>query len=44
MGNNSLVSFGAKLFGVSNTSEDILVGLLKSRTSLSSAVERFDLK
>lgn len=43
LGNNSLVSFGAKLFGVSNTSEDVLVGLLKSRTSLTTVIKKYNL-
>ena len=43
LSDNSLVSFGAKLFGISNTSEDLLVGLLKSRTSLTDVINRFHL-
>jgi tyrosine-protein kinase Etk/Wzc len=41
---SSVASFGAKLFGVSNSSEDFLLGILNSRTALEKVVNVFDLK
>ncbi len=41
---NSATSFGAKLFGLSTTSDDIIFGLLRSRTVLIKAINKFDLQ
>ncbi|MGE5496631.1 MAG: GumC family protein, partial [Syntrophothermus sp.] len=35
---------GSKLFGVSSTSEDLLLGILNSRTALTEVINKFDLK
>ena len=42
-GKSSIASMGAKLFGGTNQSEDIILGLLNSRTSLSKIIDKFDL-
>lgn len=42
-GRSSIASMGAKLFGATNQSEDIVLGLLNSRSSLSKIIEKFDL-
>lgn len=42
-GKSSIASMGSKLFGVANTSEDVLLGILNSRTALKEIVNRFDL-
>jgi capsule polysaccharide export protein KpsE/RkpR len=36
-------SFGAEMFGVTSSSQQIIFGILKSRTSLTDVIERFDL-
>ena len=42
-GRSSIASMGAKLFGGTNQSEDIILGLLNSRTSLTKIIDKFDL-
>ena len=42
-GKSSLAAAGSRLFGVSNTSEDIVLGILNSRTALVEIVNRFNL-
>jgi tyrosine-protein kinase Etk/Wzc len=42
-GKSSVASFGAKLFGVSGSSEDVLLGILNSRTALQNVLDRFEL-
>ena len=42
-GKSSLASAGSKLFGVTNTSEDILLGILNSRTAITSVIEKYNL-
>jgi tyrosine-protein kinase Etk/Wzc len=42
-GKSSLASAGSKLFGVSNTSEDILLGILNSRTAVTDVINKFNL-
>ena len=42
-GKSSIASMGAKLFGGTNQSEDIILGLLNSRTSLTKIIDKFDL-
>lgn len=42
-GKSSIASMGSKLFGVANTSEDVLLGILNSRTALKEIVNRFGL-
>ena len=40
---SSLVSMGSKLFGVTNTSEDVLLGIINSRTALTDIIKKFNL-
>lgn len=40
---NSALSVGAKLFGVSSTDEDLILGLLNSRTVIENVVNRYNL-
>lgn len=40
---SSIAAMGSKLFGVSNTSEDILLGILYSRSALTDAIKKFNL-
>ena len=42
-GKNDAISLGAKLFGMSNSSEDLILGILYSTSSLSQVIERFNL-
>ena len=42
-GKSSIVSLGSKLFGSSNTSEDVLVGIINSRTALTTIIKKYDL-
>jgi tyrosine-protein kinase Etk/Wzc len=42
-GKSSLAAAGSRLFGVSNTSEDIVLGILNSRTAVVEIVNRFNL-
>ena len=41
---SSTASFGAKLLGLSSTSDDIIYGLLNSRTILSDVIQKFNLE
>ena len=44
LGSNSpLASMGANLLGISGTSQDMLLGILNSRTTLTKAINEFDL-
>ncbi len=40
---SSLVSLGARAFGVSNTSEDVLLGIINSRMALTGIIKKFHL-
>ena len=42
-GKSSATSIGTKLLGISSTSEDILLGLLNSRTALINTIQKFNL-
>lgn len=42
-GKSSIASMGSKLFGMSNTSEDLLLGILNSRTALVNVIKKFEL-
>lgn len=42
-GKSSIASMGSKIFGVSNTSEDILLGIINSRTALTDVINKFNL-
>jgi uncharacterized protein involved in exopolysaccharide biosynthesis len=42
-GKSGAASIGSKLLGLSNSSEDLLLGILNSRTTLMKVVEKFDL-
>ncbi len=42
-GKSSLAALGAKAFGVSNTSEDVLLGIINSRMALSWVIHKFNL-
>ncbi|MCK9209494.1 MAG: Wzz/FepE/Etk N-terminal domain-containing protein [Ignavibacteriaceae bacterium] len=42
-GKSSIASAGSKLFGVSNTSEDVLLGIINSRTALTKVINKFSL-
>jgi uncharacterized protein involved in exopolysaccharide biosynthesis len=42
-GKSSIASMGAKLFGASNQSEDVILGLLNSRSGLTKIINKFDL-
>ena len=42
-GKSSIASMGSRLFGVSNTSEDVLLGILNSRTALTTIINKFSL-
>ena len=42
-GKSSIASMGSRLFGVSNTSEDILLGIINSRTALADIINKFNL-
>jgi|SRR5690554_1260075 len=42
-GKSSIASLGSKLFGVSNTSEDVLLGILNSRSALVNVINKFNL-
>jgi uncharacterized protein involved in exopolysaccharide biosynthesis len=43
-GKSSAASLGSKLLGVSGSSEDVLLGILNSRTALTSVIEKYSLK
>lgn len=42
-GKTSIASAGSRLFGMSNTSEDILLGILNSRTAITDVIKKFNL-
>ncbi|MFZ1518092.1 MAG: hypothetical protein WAU11_04915 [Ignavibacteriaceae bacterium] len=42
-GKSSLASLGSKAFGLSNTSEDVLLGILNSRTAITNVINKFNL-
>lgn len=42
-GKSSIASAGSRLFGASNTSEDVLLGIINSRTALIDVIKKFDL-
>ncbi|OGU78802.1 MAG: hypothetical protein A2W11_09465 [Ignavibacteria bacterium RBG_16_35_7] len=42
-GKSSIASAGSRLFGMSNTSEDILLGILNSRTAITDVIKKFNL-
>jgi capsule polysaccharide export protein KpsE/RkpR len=42
-GKSSIASMGSRLFGVSNTSEDVLLGIINSRTALTDVINKFNL-
>ena len=42
-GKSSIASAGSRLFGMSNTSEDILLGILNSRTALINVIKKYNL-
>jgi len=43
LGGGSAISFGAQLLGGGSASEDLIMGILNSRTILSNVVDKFDL-
>lgn len=43
-GKSSAASLGSKLLGVSGSSEDVLLGILNSRTALTSVINKYKLK
>ena len=42
-GKSSIASLGSKAFGLSNTSEDVLLGILNSRSALTDVIKKFHL-
>ena len=42
-GKSSIASAGSRLFGVSNTSEDVLLGIINSRSALVNVIKKFQL-
>lgn len=40
---SSIASMGSKMLGISNTSEDVLLGILNSRTALTEVINKFSL-
>lgn len=42
-GKNSLAAIGARSFGISNTSEDIVLGIVNSRSALTDIINKFHL-
>ena len=42
-GKSSIAAAGSKIFGVSNTSEDVLLGIINSRTALVNVIKKFHL-
>ncbi|OGU42592.1 MAG: hypothetical protein A2058_07725 [Ignavibacteria bacterium GWA2_36_19] len=42
-GKTSIASAGSRLFGVSNTSEDVLLGIINSRSALVNVIKKFHL-
>jgi capsule polysaccharide export protein KpsE/RkpR len=42
-GKSSIAAAGSRFFGISNTSEDVLLGILNSRTALTDIIKKFNL-
>jgi tyrosine-protein kinase Etk/Wzc len=42
-GKSSIASLGSRMFGISNTSEDLLLGIINSRTALTKVINEFNL-
>ena len=42
-GKSSIAAMGSRLFGVTNTSEDVLLGILNSRSALTDVIKKFHL-
>ncbi len=42
-GKSSIASMGSRLFGISNTSEDLLLGIINSRSALTEVIQKFNL-
>jgi capsule polysaccharide export protein KpsE/RkpR len=42
-GKSTLTTMGSKLFGITGTSEDVLLGILNSRTALTDIIKKFNL-
>jgi uncharacterized protein involved in exopolysaccharide biosynthesis len=42
-GKSSIASLGSRMFGISNTSEDVLLGIINSRNALTHVIEKFNL-
>ncbi len=42
-GKSSIASTGSRLFGMTNTSEDLLLGIINSRTALTNIINKFNL-
>jgi uncharacterized protein involved in exopolysaccharide biosynthesis len=42
-GKSSIAALGARAFGVSNTSEDVLLGIINSRSALTDVIKKFNL-
>ena len=42
-GKSSIAALGSRMFGVSNTSEDILLGIINSRSALTDVIKKFNL-
>jgi tyrosine-protein kinase Etk/Wzc len=42
-GKTSIAALGSKMFGMSNTSEDVMLGIMNSRTALTKVINEFDL-
>src|SRR5690606_1284431 len=40
-GKSSIASMGSRLFGISNTSEDLLLGIINSRSALTEVIQKF---
>lgn len=43
-GKSSIASMGSRLFGITNTSEDVLLGIINSRTALMDVINKFKLR
>jgi tyrosine-protein kinase Etk/Wzc len=42
-GKTSIAAAGSRMFGISNTSEDVLLGIINSRTALTEVIRKFNL-
>jgi tyrosine-protein kinase Etk/Wzc len=42
-GKSSIAALGSKMFGTSNTSEDVILGIINSRTELTKVIDEFNL-